>query len=778
MVAESDMTEDQKVAARLVWRLEILQYRGRYTSEGEYVRLPTRVRRFSNALPIGKIADVIEALVSLAPYKDVVLFNGEKYGSDVEYRPTSTYIKKDDTLKTGTQDRGSYTIVQDLLLKGTGDIFGVADGSSCSQVSDVELHWDESSIADCPDGSQGITYQIADIQRDKDTDLFSYKIRKVQAVTQHMFEHVASDSDEEMKTLETWDNVYGEPGDFRKDDVVNGGVAIVVPDPEDYGQGEHIEVQVTENDDCTFKIQVVRTLSHEELGAEYSRYRDQFVMRDIDLDSHARAALSKTGVDFSGGVKTTYESKDNPDGTFENKVTVETERPVSDSIVEYRKTLRGFIQSITDRNQAAGVSPTGMVIGETRSSKRTEGGLFDNVVTKPVIEPIGEIATDCQQTIFEHQHSTTENVATKPAAEADTASGGVIHKKTVRATEEGTFDVTDATTTEQAVRDSAVTKRKTLRGVTETHTDRNTTDGAIPATLSFGEEYQVEKTPGGLYNKVHKTVSAESVGEIAALTSKSKHVTVSSTTENRSTNPGSSVDSPSTNVEHTKTVRATEEGTFDVEDKTTTYTEAEAQATTKWATETIVTTSKRHSETKTVQPSGTYGESSAAPDDAGAATTQTVEYTPITVDSDWIEWDSETKTPTQILTYECGLRVFKNMDEATFKGIRTTLSSKKCQVTVSASINKFGMYDGSINYSKLKSWETNPSSESGGSLATGHAYGPVYLLGGKKYRMKYETRVKQGSGWTPQDAADAQNILRAGPYTVLWMNGQPEAVNE
>ena len=572
-VDTENLTEDQKTALSLIWRLDVLRYRGRLMKDGTYKRLPTRIRRFSNALPVGRVANVLEALIAMAPYKGTILFNGENYGDEISYRPITTFIKKDDSIETGatpsaqrSKSLGTYTIVQDLLLiDEVGDTFDTLEMSSCSQIIESEYHWDEAEIGDIPDGEQGITYRISGISRDSETDLFSYSLQKIQSITQHDPEQVVACTEDEVRSVETWDNVYGEgPDGYHYDTVKHNGETITIPEPCSELDGNVVEINISEQEDCTYKIQVVRVTSKENYESEYIRYRDQYIKRDVDTDKHVATGLDKNGVEYSLGMKTTYETSKNPDGTYNNRVTVETERPVESSVVEYRKTLRGFLSTIQDRNQAFSITTSGMRVGETRSSKKTEGGLYDNSISSLELIDIGKIADECQKTIFEHSHGTTENVAEKPEEEAQEAGGGKVYTQSARQTEEGSWDVTKREVTELGVEKAVVGYQKTLRGITKSVTDRNQTSPLDGSGLTVGESRSSKKTDGGLYDNTVSTPEHEDVGQIGVECQKTIFEHSHGTAENVAEKPEEEAQEAGGGKVYTQSARQTEEGSWDV----------------------------------------------------------------------------------------------------------------------------------------------------------------------------------------------------------------------
>ena len=217
-------------------------------------------------------------------------------------------------------------------------------------------------------------------------------------------------------------------------------------------------------------------------------------------------AVASTGrqAGVASGVRTERKVTKNPDCTSDVVNRVTTEKNVKGAVKTWRKTLRGTVESTTERSAANPLNGSGLQVGETRRSEQTPGELWNNTVEKTTTEPAGEIGSECQKTIFEHRDVTVENVPTAPAKEADEAANGVLKQKTIRKTEENTYDVTDTTTRERKVEDARTVERKTLRGTSAATTHRNLTAAEVAAKtgaqLDVGETRTVEKTPGDLKN--------------------------------------------------------------------------------------------------------------------------------------------------------------------------------------------------------------------------------------------------------------------------------------
>lgn len=284
--------------------------------------------------------------------------------------------------------------------------------------------------------------------------------------------------------------------------------------------------------------------------------------------------LENTGLKASvgDGVLVERELSKNPDCTTDVTNRVTTEKGVEESLKGWRKTIRGTVETIKDRNQQQPLDGEGLKVGESRQSEKTPGGLYDNTITMVNDEAGGLISEECGKTIFEHSHTETENVLEKPVEEhVDDAAGGVIHRRGLRETEEGTWDVTEHETTELPVSDAAKAYRKTLRGTVVTTTDRNQTNPLGSSDMKVGETRQSEKTPGGLYNNTRSAVTTDAAGKISQSCENTELEHTDATVENEISEPEQIEQTAEQNKIKSLVARQTEDGTWDVQRTTRTY---------------------------------------------------------------------------------------------------------------------------------------------------------------------------------------------------------------
>jgi len=506
MSVEEDLSLEAKARAWLdmaqtKWRLQTMQHRSRFNPKtGEYRQLPTRVRRFLNGTPVSMKARVLEILKESAPYSCPV-FDLET--GDMEYVPTNTYIRKDGPELTSGGADATYTIVQDLkLLDEAGDTFGMRDESSCAQVGEAEWHWDEPDVVDCPDGSQGVSYQVANVSRDRETDLFSYVVRKVQALTVHVPPHVVACGTRSRVTVESWDNVYGEPGSFRWDPVNGGSAAIAVPEPCDQPDGTSVKVSANRNADCTYRVEVERTEAVTGVGMYYSQH-DRYRSEAGERTFNAFAPLPRQGVEYDHGLVTRCQSERNEDGTWTNDVNTTLERPVPESTVEERRTPRGTTRTRVDTNVAEPASGISSEFGSWKCTK-TPGGLFTNEYVEHVRRIVDNLGLVCTDTAFLKTHESQGSASSVPSSgHVPPAADGLVTTWNYDTDAEGL--VTRRVRTEQEHTVEYAVRRRTWGwlGSTSGYVHRSVTAAvanAILASGGAGTSVEVRMTNGGLFD--------------------------------------------------------------------------------------------------------------------------------------------------------------------------------------------------------------------------------------------------------------------------------------
>lgn len=505
----ADLTDAEKAAAEqivLSWNWQV--------SEGHNYRFKHGLHaltRFYESAPME--ADEFKLVLRYLSTQDpITLINVNHKGISLD----GLWRAKDSWYQTVNGDRfeGSDTNRVRIYQTIVGKDDDTADGpylveNGCKYKISHTFFWDVQNLPDLTTGeyvsSSGIQYSLQGVNRDRETGLFSCVIEKRETVQQDIDLYNSAETIFELSQRE---NHLG----VKKDNVDSTGLKASV------NNGVLVERVLSKNPDCT---------------------------TDID-----------------------------------NRMT--TEKPVESAVKGWRKTLRGTVETTTDRNQEKSLDGDGLKVGESRQSEKTPGGLYNNTTSLVTNDPAGKIAADCVKTIFEHQHTETKNELNAPETDdVDAAAGGVIKRQSSRETEEGTWDVTTTETTETPVASSVKVYRKTLRGTVETTTDRNQTDPLNSTNMKVGETRQSEKTPGGLFNNTKISLSNEAAGNIAQSCEKAEKEHTDSSVDNQLSKPDSVELTSSNNVVKSQTARQTEDGSWDVVTTTKTYSEREATITWK-----------------------------------------------------------------------------------------------------------------------------------------------------------------------------------------------------
>ena len=603
------------------WRLEVLQKRFSPKAGRE---IPIRIRRFLKGIPWAQVHDAIRYLISQAPYEGII-YNGVELAG--KYRPTLTQWRRDDQEQVGGNAQGSYTLIQDLIEDTDGDKLDTVSADSCSETEETTWVWDAPEIEELPyDGSQGVTYAIRQVRRNED-GTFDYAIVRQVAKTKFSGWIVTECDEYSRVSVKVFDNVYGGLSDG--DPFTDGTTVLPIPAPCETNDGTLVQVSVARNPDCTFRVTVQKTEAklNVEKTSETRRGLRGVVTSEttvatnplpetgLDLGEQVRNELRPDGLydvthvtvatedvgdigsscgrtvfehqhaetrneasrpedeaDFAGGGRTYHvQSRATEEGTWDVTRTETTEIARTGAQKTKQKTLRGVTETTVDRN-VDNNDVTVTNIGDRVSVEMTPGGKYNRTVTKVSKESVGDVGSSCETTVFEHRHVESENVSSRPEKEASSAGGGKTYQVQSRATEEGTWDVSRTTVTEQPVETAQHMMRKTLRGITETIVSRNV-DNSDVSVSEIGDEVRVEQTPGGLWNRTETHASHEAVGVIG----KSCAVTPVVHTDTVLSNvpdgkqPEPYHQNPEVNVEKAVETRMTEEGTWDVTERTATH---------------------------------------------------------------------------------------------------------------------------------------------------------------------------------------------------------------
>ena len=194
--------------------------------------------------------------------------------------------------------------------------------------------------------------------------------------------------------------------------------------------------------------------------------RRERVQQDIPLYLHAetiyerhqteqhlgvkQSNVATTGLEagVANGVLTQRTLSKNSDCTTDVSNAVETEKPVSNAVVERSKRLHAVTRSTTDRNQPTAITDTvgTLKVGETVRSQKTPGGLYDNTTSRVENEAAGKVGESGSETQFTKDVSKSVNQLEMEDTTPQFSVGQVV-RKTSRLNNDGTADVDTHTTT-------------------------------------------------------------------------------------------------------------------------------------------------------------------------------------------------------------------------------------------------------------------------------------------------------------------------------------------
>ena len=384
-----------------------------------------------------------------------------------------------------------YQALQKCKEGGEGDgPYTVENG--CRYKVTFTYHWKVDHLPEVPQGTSGVGYTLEQVSRDDETGLWSCCLVKRERVRQDVDEYTAEMTEFEARTEEQHLGVKqgeaaGKPASAangvlvkrqvrKNEDCTSDIVNETVTERPVEGAAETVErtlrAEVTVTEDRNMESPLAKTglkvgesvRNERTPGGRWNRRKS--VTKPTPPDGPIRKTCRKTVFEHShaetevtgtapvmghaaepGGGKTVQETvRHLDDNTYEHETETREEQAVEDAVEEVHKTIRGTRRTRINRSMPAKASVAALKIGERIRNEQTEGGRWTQTIESVDPTPAGKIQESCQKTALQHIHQRTENVAQDPGAvEAEEVSGGVIHRKEVRRTDEGTFDVTEVT---------------------------------------------------------------------------------------------------------------------------------------------------------------------------------------------------------------------------------------------------------------------------------------------------------------------------------------------
>ena len=508
-------SERQKIAAAFLKSAQwsVLMMRGtrvqdKPAPEEDASRVTMRV--FAKGCPAAALREVLEALAAETPVAAFVADAVVQQGS--WHHKASWWARDAQSSKSGD---ATMTIYREMSDGPVTEINVVEDG--CGSRTTIRFVWDASEVEDFSGidnaGDQGFAIRVAGVNRDSETGLFSYYVTTTERKTQYLPEHKTSG--------DAFTDVYASDFMGLRGTVAaptdDGDDAVTVPTPGVDAPGTMVTTQWGLNlEDCTLNAQVKKQVAKPGVTAEESCARDLFSERD---STTVRAEAAKLGhaPAAAGGVVTTHQSQLRPDQKYDNRVNVDTEKPVSAAQESRQEDLFEQQDGITDRNQVAPLgdapTPAGGVIVQ-HSWDKTPGGLYNNRKATTTEKPVEDAQESRQEDLFSKKDGVTDRNQAAPLGAAPAPAGGVIVDHSWTKTPGGLYNNQKGTTTEKPVSAAQESRQEDLFEQQDGITDRNQAAplGAAP-TPAGGVivQHSWDKTPGGLYNNRKATTTEKPV---------------------------------------------------------------------------------------------------------------------------------------------------------------------------------------------------------------------------------------------------------------------------
>ena len=671
------------------------------------------------------------------------------------------------------------------LVKNLGDAGG--DGpymveKGCMYKVSHTFHWNADALPSLPESSSGVNYQIQAVTRDDETGLWNCVVEKRERVQQNIAEYTTEKTAFETKTEEQHLGV-------KQGSVASAGKKASV------GGGKMIKRKVRKNEDCTSNV-VNETVKEEEArGAVTETEARLRGTVETTVNRNMPSKASESGLDIGesvrnektpGGLwnqtirkvkaaaagmvrfvceKTVFRHthtkvtnvKDNPgeshveqagggvirerevqrteEGTYDvtEKETKDIAAP--EAVTETSVLLDGTVRRTVNRNMPSKASESDLDIGDRVTNEKTESGLWNQTIEKATPTPTGTIEETCEQTALVHTHAETEGVGggTMPAAAAPNGGNGIVKVRRVRKTERGAWNVTDETRTakplERELHETGSEERKV-----EAKVFRNQKDPPeIPKETNVETEVAGSLNEFGLLDGTARKITHMPKKVSATGGTKSRTVKVE-TAINEEEPPE---EDPSENEEVEVTVRPNGHGSVDYTKRKTTFKKETGRTETDnpMSSETReVTTNDTETSQSESAARGEVKEVAIAMNDHGSATVQKITRK-AKPDIKTKEWD----TCDGNYTYHHMITVFRNQEEI------PEIKSNAYQMTVSMSINEYGLLDGVIN---------GVTSREGGSVGGGgggsqadnrfklYAYFMFRRANGMYYRQKFSCECR------------------------------------
>lgn len=778
-----DLTEQQRAACAALedsWYWQV-QERGkwRYRWHNEVMV------RYYECAPLE--ADVFPAMIEYLQGQTGITsiqLHGKRIELGGEWKAVRAWYETRDGDTSETNKLKRVRICQ-ALVKNTVEAGG--DGpylveNGCMYKVKHTFHWNVDALPSLPESSSGVNYQIQGVTRDDETGLWNCVVEKRERQRQDIAEYTTEKTVFETKKEEQHLGVkQGSVAGTGKAASVSGGKMVTrkLRKNEDCTtdvmnetvQEEAAEGAVTETEARlrgTVETTVNRNMASKanESGMEPGesvrnektpggRWNQtirkvkaaaagmlRFVCeKTVFRHTHTKVTNVKENPGEShveqagGGVIREREVQRTEEGTYDVTDKVTTDVPAPAAVTETSVVLDGKIERTVNRNMPSKAIESGLGIGDRVTNERTESGLWNQTIEVATPEAVGTIEETCEQTALVHTHAETEGTGggEKPEAEALAGGDGVVVVRRVRKTERGAWNVTDETRTAKQKEGNLGTSGSEGR-VVETTVLRNQNGiGVGPGSANEETEISGSINEFGLIDGTVRRVQHVEARKKGTGGSKGRTVEVESAIN--------SLEAPddgekSANVEIDVSVSPNEHGSMSWTKRKVTYEKEKATAEAKnpvVSSKETVTINDEDTDPQDTAERGEVVDISVSPNDHGTATVRKVRRTakPKKEEKEW-----ETDDGNYVAHHK--LIVFRNQEEI------PQIPNKAYQMSVSMSINEFGLLDGVI--SGVTSREGSSGGAGNGSQAdnrfTVFAYYTFRRANGKYYRQMFRSECR------------------------------------
>ena len=271
--------------------------------------------------------------------------------------------------------------------------------------------------------------------------------------------------------------------------------------------GEQVSNELTRFGNFRNVVRVVTALAR---GLFEGRRRtDRFKVTQSSTSSVVgKPSETQPGASGTGGIVRTrsIQRQDGAGDVWHIEDGYEAEKNVQNAAVQRSATAKEITEEFTDVGESA--STTGEITaatpGQTRSSKLTPGGLYEN--TKRVVRTLLGIVFEkaLSDSFMRKEDSSSATAADQVTSVTATLGTRVTSTSALQPT--GAWEVRTVTETEKEVPEVQKSKAVSVKFVTKEHTDVAGSELALPTDAAIGDTVSIERTATGLFRNTLRQI--------------------------------------------------------------------------------------------------------------------------------------------------------------------------------------------------------------------------------------------------------------------------------